>query len=60
MAVGFGLLVAGWSVLRIGVPSQLDVNAADAATLGTLPGLTREDAERIVYLRGAPPQSEGP
>jgi len=49
--VGLSLLVAACSVIRIGTPGELDLNAADAAGIARLPGLTRADGDRIVAHR---------
>src|SRR5204862_2869230 len=50
-ATALASMLAACSVVRIGAPAQLDVNAADAGALAALPGLTREDGERIVENR---------
>ena len=50
-AVGLALLVTACGAVRIGAPADVDVNAADVAALARLPGLTREDGERIVANR---------
>src|SRR5437879_1035193 len=50
-AIALTLVLAACSAVRIGVPAELDVNAADAAALARLPGLTQEGGERIVENR---------
>ena len=51
VAVGLSLLIAACSLVRIGAPGELDLNTAGPAALARLPGLNREDGERIVANR---------
>ena len=45
------MLVAACSAIRFGAPGDLDLNAAEPAGFARLPGLTREDGDRIVANR---------
>ena len=51
MAALIGTLIAACSVIRLGSPAVVDLNAADASSLANLPGLTPEDGRRIVANR---------
>ena len=51
LLVGVATIAAGCGIVRLGAPGGVDLNSADARTIAGLPGLTAEDALRIVASR---------